>query len=73
MPFYDMFCTACQKEFNVMATMAEKAERRIACPECSSTKMETIYKSAPAYIKGTGDKMPDCPNKNSCAMGCRHQ
>ena len=72
MPFYDLRCTECNKESNIKATMAEKAENRILCPECGSAKMETVYKSAPAYIKNSGDKLPACPSSMTCGnSGCR--
>jgi len=73
MPFYDLKCTDCEKESNIMASMADKAERRIPCPECGSLNMVTSYKAAPAYIKGGGDSMPMCPNSSSAcgASGCR--
>ena len=71
MPFYDLRCLDCEKESNIKATMAEKTERRIPCPECGSTNMETLYKSAPAYIKSSTDT-PSCPGSSSCGnSGCR--
>jgi len=69
MPFYDLRCTHCDKEFNIMATMADKTERRINCPECGSTDMETVYNSAPAYIKGAA---PECANIGACGASCPH-
>ena len=51
MPFYDLRCKDCEKDSNVRATIADKEESRIICPECGSTNMETLYLSAPAYIK----------------------
>jgi len=72
MPFYDLRCGSCKKEFNIRATIADKTEHRIPCPECGSTKMETVYKSAPAYIKNSGDNIPSCPNSTACGnSGCR--
>ena len=72
MPFYDLRCTDCGIESNIKATMAEKTENRIPCPECGSTKMETVYISAPAYIKNSGDSLPACPSSSSCGnSGCR--
>ena len=72
MPFYDLHCLDCEKESNVKATMAEKTERRIQCPQCGSTNMETVYNSAPAYIKSSGDSMPACPSSSACGnRGCR--
>jgi len=74
MPFYDLRCVDCNKESNIKATMAEKTEHRIPCPECGSTNMETVYKSAPAYIKSSGDAaMPMCPSSSACGnTGCRY-
>jgi len=72
MPFYDLYCKGCDKEWNIMATMADKTERRIPCPECGSTQLETVYKSAPAFIKGGRDNMPACPNSRSCGAVCPH-
>jgi len=72
MPFYDLLCKSCNTESNIKATMAEKTEGRILCPECGGTDMETVYKSAPAYIKSTGDSAPACPSSNTCGnSGCR--
>ena len=76
MPFYDLHCGSCDKEFNIMATMAEKTERRIACPICGSTDMSTVYKSAPFFIKSGGrGEVPACAQGNICGasgMGCPH-
>ena len=73
MPFYDLRCGSCNTESNIMATMTDKTENRIQCPECGSLDMKTIYKSAPAYIKNSGDAMPSCPNSTSAcgSSGCR--
>ena len=72
MPFYDLHCGECNKEFNIMATIADKTERRIPCPECGSTQLETVYNAAPAYIKSGGNAMPACPNISACGAGCPH-
>jgi len=72
MPFYDLKCMDCGVESNVRASMAEKTEGRVHCPECDSVNMETVYNSAPAYIKSTGSSMPSCPSSSSCGnSGCR--
>jgi len=71
-PFYDLRCNSCNKESNIKATMAEKTENRIPCPECGSTDMVTVYKSAPAFIKSSGDNIQGCPSGASCGnAGCR--
>jgi len=72
MPFYDLRCSNCNSESNIRATISEKTEHLIACPQCGSTDMETIYISAPAYIKGSADSVPACASSSSCGnTGCR--
>ena len=70
MPFYDLRCVNCDKEFNIMASMADKTARLIPCPECGATDMETVYNSAPAYIKGRSS--PKCANSHTCGASCPH-
>ena len=70
MPFYDLHCPECDKEFNILASVKEKSEKRIKCPECGSFDLKTVYKGAPAYIKST--KASECPNRHICGAGCRH-
>jgi putative FmdB family regulatory protein len=73
MPFYDLHCTECEKEFNVLASVREKTEKLIACPECGSLNLKTVYKGAPAYIKSTKDAaVPECPNRRICGGGCHY-
>ncbi|MCL1896762.1 MAG: zinc ribbon domain-containing protein [Clostridiales bacterium] len=72
MPFYDLRCTRCDKEFNIMASMSDKTNRTIPCPECGSIDMETVYKSAPFYIKGGREAAPACQNSHVCGAGCPH-
>ena len=72
MPFYDLYCAECDKEFNIMASMADKIARLIPCPECGSLDMETVYSAAPAYIKSGGDNAPVCPNSHACGARCPH-
>jgi len=72
MPFYDLRCNNCDEESQIKATIADKTESRIPCPECGSTDMVTVYKSAPAYIKSRGDSAQSCPGSTSCGnSGCR--
>ena len=72
MPFYDLRCLSCNKESNIRATISDKTERRIPCPQCGSTDMETIYKSAPAYIKSSGESIPACAGSRACGnSGCQ--
>ena len=68
MPFYDLSCVKCEKEFNISASIKEKMEKQIPCPNCGSFDLETVFKSAPAYIKGL--KQAGCPNQGVCGSGC---
>ena len=72
MPFYDLRCLDCDTESNIMASMADKTQRLIPCPQCGSLDMVTVYSVAPTYIKSMGDSMPACPNSSACgSTGCR--
>jgi len=70
MPFYDLSCPRCDKEYNIMASMKDKMEKRIPCPDCGSFDLITVYSGAPAYIKAAS--APACPNSHVCGAGCRH-
>jgi len=70
MPFYDLHCTGCNKDLNVRATVAEKTEKRIVCPECGSNQMETIFSPVNFHVKK--DALAACPNSHICGSGCRH-
>ena len=70
MPFYDLRCPTCEKEYNIYASITEKTEKRIPCPDCGSFNLETLFKGIPAYI--VRSKMPECPNRHICGSGCCH-
>ncbi len=40
MPHYEFLCTACDKKFSLVLTLAEREKREIKCPKCGSTKVE---------------------------------
>jgi putative FmdB family regulatory protein len=69
MPFYDLHCADCGADANIRASVAEKTEKRIACPQCGSTHMETIYKPVHFHVKSTEAA---CPNSHRCGGGCPH-
>ena len=69
MPFYDLHCADCGADSNISATIAEKMDKKIACPACGSNNMETIYRPESVHVKG--DAAPAGPNSHICA-GCRH-
>ena len=71
MPFYDLRCGECKAESRVMASMSEKQDNRIRCPQCGSNNMENMFKAAPGYIKSRS-KTPDCANLPKCGSNCPH-
>jgi len=70
LPNYDLRCVKCSKEHKIRATIAEKSEKKIPCPDCGSFELETVFKSPPAYVKSSGT--PKCPQGNSCGASCPH-
>ncbi|MCL2044845.1 MAG: hypothetical protein FWG88_00475 [Oscillospiraceae bacterium] len=49
MPYYDLRCPHCEKEYVINATITEKTEKTIACPDCKSTDLKTVFKAAPYF------------------------
>jgi len=70
MPNYDLRCADCNREYKIQASMTEKSEKRIPCPDCGSFELETLFKAAPAYVKGGG--AAGCPKRVSCGASCPH-
>ena len=70
MPFYDLHCAGCNKDFNIRASVSDKTEKRIACPECGSNDMETIFAPVNFHVKRNAPAA--CPNSHVCGSGCRH-
>lgn len=68
MPNYDLKCVSCEAEFKQRASMTEKSEKLIPCPECGSFELETLFKAPPAYVKGV--KAAECPNRSSGSSAC---
>ena len=69
MPFYDLKCKNCGKEFNIMAKMSERENKTIKCPECSSNELDPIFSNV-NIIKSRKRDVPDCPNANRCGGCC---
>ena len=69
MPFYDLKCDSCGDEFNIKATMSEKEQKLIKCPECGSNELSTVFKNINIIQSRNSDK-PQCPNINTCGGCC---
>ncbi len=71
MPFYDLRCTKCKNEFNIMAKMSEREQKLIKCPECGSNELEAIFSNV-NIIHSRKNEAPACPNANICGGCCSH-
>jgi len=71
MPFYDLKCKNCGKEFNIMAKMSERENKLVKCPDCGDSELETIYKSV-NVVQSRKPEAPACPNAHICGANCRH-
>ena len=65
MPFYDLKCTKCNNEFNIRASMEERENGRIKCPDCGDSRLETIFKSI-GILKTKEKRTFACPNIEKC-------
>jgi putative FmdB family regulatory protein len=70
MPYYDVKCTQCSTEHNIRATIAEKTENRIPCPECGSFELETMFLRPPASLSGKAPAHIPCGERGGCGMRC---
>jgi len=70
MPFYDLKCEKCGKEFNIMASMSDRENRLVKCPDCGSSELGSVFKSV-NIIQSKKHDAPVCPNIDRCG-GCCH-
>jgi len=68
MPFYDLRCTHCNNEFNIKASMEDRENNKIVCPECGHNELEAIFRSV-NIIQSRGKDNNSCPHADIC---CRH-
>lgn len=71
MPFYDLKCSKCGNEFNIMAKMSERENKQINCPECGNQELETVFKNI-NIIQSRKSNGGECPNKHVCGGCCGH-
>jgi len=69
MPFYDLKCTKCEEEFNVMAKISEREQNLINCPKCGNKELNPIFKNV-NYTVSRKKEGPTCPNAHRCGGGC---
>lgn len=70
LPFYDLKCK-CGHEFNIKASISERDNKQIKCPECGNNDLETVFKSV-NIIQSRKDSTIECPNLHKCGGCCHH-
>lgn len=70
MPFYDLKCS-CGTEFNVRASIAQREEKQIVCPQCGGRNLQTVFKAMQFSVKKP-QKTEDCAMGHQCCGGCKH-
>jgi putative FmdB family regulatory protein len=68
MPFYDLKCSKCGEQFNIKASLSEREQNLIKCPECGSNNLEAVFTNV-NVILNRKTQAPQCPNIGSC-KGC---
>lgn len=69
MPFYDLRCS-CGEEFNVMASMSDRENKRIKCPKCGNVKLEAVFSNV-NIVQSRRSGASECPNAHKCgSSGC---
>ena len=53
MPCYEFFCEDCQKEFEVILTLAEYEKGEVKCPKCGA---QHVHQEAAAFFAVTSKK-----------------
>ena len=70
MPFYDLKC-GCGEEFNIMASMSDRENKRISCPKCGSNELEAVFLNF-NIIQSRKSGSNECPNAHRCGSNCCH-
>ncbi len=68
MPFYDLKCK-CGEEFNIMASMSDRENKRIKCPKCGNTDLEAVFTNV-NIVQTKKFATSRCPNYHRCG-GCQ--
>ncbi|MEZ0536559.1 zinc ribbon domain-containing protein [Caldicellulosiruptoraceae bacterium PP1] len=70
MPYYDLRCSNCGNEFNIKASIKERENNEIKCPECGETKLEAVFKSVNIISSRSSDSSSSC-SSGCCGGSCR--
>lgn len=71
MPFYDLKCDHCGEEFNKMASMSDREQKRIQCPSCGSNMLSAVFKNV-NVVQSRKSQPGECPNMHKCGGCCGH-
>jgi len=67
MPFYDLKCTKCNHTFTKRASMSQRENKDIECPECKCNELEAVFKNV-NVVHSRKDSV--CPNIDKCGGCC---
>jgi putative FmdB family regulatory protein len=70
MPFYDLKCK-CGQEFNIKASISEREQKSILCPNCGNNELEAVF-SKVNIIHSRKSGSSECPNLQRCGGCCNH-
>ena len=70
MPFYTLQCRCCGHGFEAMASIKDRTEQRIACPDCGAFDVKTDYDSAKPNVYIKSSEHGGCPHANNGCTGC---
>jgi putative FmdB family regulatory protein len=70
MPFYDLKCSKCDKEFNIMAKVAEREKKLIKCPDCGNDELDAVFNNVNIIRSKKSDTSPVCENIDKCGGCC---
>lgn len=71
MPFYQLKCKQCGKTFEARASIAERTEKKILCPDCGGLEHATVYGNGPA-VHVHSNESGGCPHAAACGCHCPH-
>lgn len=73
MPYYDLRCKECGRMFSIKASISQRSEKEIPCPECGGTELDAVYSASPnVLIRKNAEPAPQCPNAARCGGCCPH-
>ena len=76
MPFYDLKCENCQHDFEIKASISERSENLIKCPQCGSTELAAVFKNV--NVISSLNSCDSCEGStvsrsaHCCSGGCCH-